>query len=249
MQLLILSDVHANLFALRAALETAPTHEVILCLGDIVGYGAQPNECCDLLCERDAICLAGNHDAAACGHPLIERFNAVARASTEWTQTQLTTENRAFLESLPPHRVFEEWRLEAVHASLAEPLEGYIQGIHSARPTWDKMQFDLCFFGHTHDATSLAELNVTGRRYETEVLSWKDGGHFTVRGDGWKTLVNPGSIGQPRDGNPLARYALFDTQTREVTIFAVPYDVEAAQRSIIDANLPAQLAERLTLGK
>ena len=196
---MIVADIHANLFALRAVFEAAPAYDALLCLGNIVGYGAHPNGCCDELQKRGALCVAGNHDAAAIGHAIGECFNAIARASTQWTQSVLTPQSRAFLEVLPLHFASEEWQLQAVHGSLVQPLEEYIQGIHSARPTWAKMRFDLCFFGHTHRAASLSELNVPGRRYETEVRDWKDGGTFSPRGDGWKTL---GFVSQPCDSNP-----------------------------------------------
>lgn len=126
MTILVLSDIHANLFALRAVLEAAPARDGILCLGDIMGYGAQPNECCELLRGHSAICLGGNHDAAIGGHELTGRMNALAQASNEWTRHALSDENRDWLATLPAHRTFEEWQLEAVHASLDSPLEGYI---------------------------------------------------------------------------------------------------------------------------
>lgn len=248
MKILVLSDVHANEHALRAVLQAAPPHDAILCLGDIVGYGALPNECCDLLRERGALCLAGNHDAAIGGHELLERMNALARFSNEWTQGALSSANRDWLASLPPYRAFEEWNFEAVHASLDSPLEGYIQGKISARPTWAKMKFDLCSFGHTHVAASLAELNVPGQRYEVIERKWKDGGRFSVQSNPWRTLVNPGSVGQPRDGNPMARAAVFDVESREVEIFCVQYDVAAAQQAVIEAGFPLKISERLALG-
>lgn len=249
MRILIVADIHANLFALRAVWQAAPPHDALLCLGDIVGYGAQPNQCCDELRERDALCLLGNHDVAALGDEIGQRFNAIGQASTQWTQSVLTPDNRDFLGSLPMHLSLSEWGFEAVHGSLVQPLEEYIQGMHSARPTWARMQFELCFFGHTHRAMSLAELDVSGRRYETDIREWKDGGRFPIRGDGWKTLVNPGSVGQSRDGNPLTRFALFDTDSREVEIIAVPYDIDSARRSIVEAGLPLKLSDRLALGK
>lgn len=221
MRILILSNVHANFHALEAVMESAPEHEAPLCLGDVVGYGALPNQCCDLLRERGALCLSGNHDAAIGGHDLLERMNALAQFSNHWTRTVLSAENRAWLASLSPHRVFEELGFEAVHAALDSPLEGYINGIYSARESWSRMKFDLCFFGHTHHAVSLGELDVPGRKLEVEERKWRDGGRFSIRGDGWKTLVNPGSVGQPRDGNPLARFAVYDVEAREVEIIAV----------------------------
>lgn len=249
MKFLVVSDVHANEHALRAVFENAPEHDQVMCLGDIVGYGAKPNECCALLRDCGAICLAGNHDAAIGGHDLTGRMNALAQFSNEWTRTVLTPDNRAWLASLSPHRVFEEWNFEAVHASLDFPLEGYINGKISARESWSRMKFELCFFGHTHVAASLGELNVPGHKYEIEERKWRDGGRFSIRSDGWKTLVNPGSVGQPRDGNPLARAAVFDVLAREVEIFAVKYDVEAAQNAVIAAGFALKISERLALGR
>ncbi len=132
MKILVLSDVHANFPALGAVLKVAPEHDELLCLGDIAGYGIQPNECCDLLRERRAICLLGNHDAAALGHEIIERFKTSAQLSARWTASVLTQQNREFLGSLSPHQIWKEWDFEAVHASLDLPLECYIQGRYSA---------------------------------------------------------------------------------------------------------------------
>ncbi len=221
MRFLILSDVHANFAALQGVLRAAPPHDKVLCLGDIVGYGTQPNECCDCLRDLNAMCLLGNHDAAALGHPIIERFKPTAQQSARWTAQVLTTENRAFLSSLSPHQKFESWGFEAVHASLDLPLEGYIQGRYSSAKTFEMMQFDLCFFGHTHFAAQLEWLDVAGKRFQFEEHSWKDGGRFSVRSNGWKTLVNPGSVGQQRDGSSSARFGLFHAETREFEVFAL----------------------------
>ena len=221
MKILVLSDVHADLDALRRALESAPAHDAILCLGDIVGYGAQPNECCDWLRAQNARCLLGNHDAAALGDPIIERFKATAQVSAWGTAQVLTPENRAFLASLSPRVWFDDWCIEAVHGSLDLPLEGYVQGRYSAQKTFDAMRGDLCFFGHTHFAAQLELLDVPGQKLEFLEHDWRDGGQFVVRGDGWKTLVNPGSVGQPRDRTTRVRFACFDTQTRAVEQFSV----------------------------
>ena len=249
MKILVLSDVHANFFALEAVLDAAPAHHAVLCLGDIVGYGAQPNECCARLRELGAQCLQGNHDAAIGGHELLERMNETARFSNGWTRAQLSEENRVWLAALAPHRVFDEWRCEAVHASLASPLEGYIRGAISARDSWKRMKYDLCFFGHTHVAASLEQFDVPGQRYQAIDRKWRDGGTFSIQSNGWKTLVNPGSVGQPRDGNPLARAAVFDVQSRAVTIFCAKYNNEPACEAVLSAGFSRQLAERLMLGR
>lgn len=221
MKILVISDIHADFTALQCVFDAAPAHDAILCLGDIVGYGKQPNECCDLLREKGARCLLGNHDAAALGDPIIERFKASAQISARWTAQTLTDENRAFLESLAPHVWFYDWQFEAVHGSLDLPIEGYVQGRYSAEKTFDEMRGDLCFFGHTHFAAQLELLDVPGKRLEFHEHDWRDGGQFVVRGDGWKTLVNPGSVGQPRDRSTRARFALFDAESHAVEVLAI----------------------------
>ncbi len=221
MKILVLSDVHADFNALQRVLANAPAHDAVLCLGDIVGYGEQPNECCDLLRAIGARCLLGNHDAAALGDPIIERFKASAQLSARWTAQVLTPGNRAFLASLSPCVWFDDWQIEAVHGSLDLPIEGYIQGRYSAQKTFDLMRSDLCFFGHTHFAAQLELLDVPGKRLEFDEHDWRDGGCFEVRGQGWKTLVNPGSVGKPRDKKERARFALFDSESREVEVFSI----------------------------
>ncbi|MDQ3812800.1 MAG: metallophosphatase family protein, partial [Armatimonadota bacterium] len=129
MRFLILSDIHGNRFGLESVLEAAQgEYETLLCLGDIVGYGAHPNECCEILRERNARCLSGNHDAAALGLLDIEWFNPVAKAAILWTRRQLSEENRAWLQTLPAQQDFAEYDFQAVHGSLREPWEEYITG-------------------------------------------------------------------------------------------------------------------------
>ncbi len=221
MKILVLSDVHADFAALQRVFQVAPPHDAVLCLGDIVGYGSRPNECCDLLRERGARCLLGNHDAAALGDPIIERFKASAQLSARWTARNLSPDNRAFLASLSPRVWFEDWGFEAVHGSLDLPIEGYVQGRYSAQQTFDLMRGDLCFFGHTHFAAQLELLDVPGKRLEFGEHFWRDGGSFIVQNGGWKTLVNPGSVGQARDGSGRVRFACFDVETRQVELFAL----------------------------
>ena len=221
MKILVLSDVHADFAALQRAFECAPAHDAILCLGDIVGYGAQPNECCDWLRSVNARCLLGNHDAAALGDPIIERFKASAQVSARWTAQVLTPDNRAFLSSLAPRVWFDDWQIEAVHGSLDLPIEGYVQGRYSAQKSFESMRGDLCFFGHTHFAAQLELLDVPGQRFQFHEHDWQGGGAFTMRGDGWKTMVNPGSVGQPRDKTTRVRFASYDVESRAAEQFSV----------------------------
>jgi predicted phosphodiesterase len=249
MRFLILADIHANRHGLEAGLADAHGHyEQLLCLGDIVVYGAYPNECCELLRLNEAQCLSGNHDAATVGLIDVECFTAVARAAVLWTREHLSGDNRAWLESLPANAEWPDYSFQAVHASLREPWEEYITGVHSARPTLAVMKQPVCFFGHTHIATCFSNLDRPGRSYALKEAMFAQGGEVCPEPQ-WKYLINPGSCGQPRDGNPQARYALFDTATRRVEIRAVDYEWELARAAIYDAGLPRVLGDRLLRGR
>ncbi len=251
MRLLILSDVHGNRFGLEAVFEAArDRYDAILCLGDVVGYGAHPNECCEMLREAKAECLSGNHDAAALGLIDLSWFNDAAAAAALWTRRQLTSENASWLRALPGAREFPEWHLQAVHGSLRQPWEEYILDATTAAATMRLMSHELCFFGHTHRAIAYCA------QVEDGNLSWQDfeeaalpeGGEFELE-PGWRFLVNPGSCGQPRDGNPQARFAIFDSDENTILIEAIDYDWHAARRAIYDANLPHALGDRLLTGR
>lgn len=249
MRTLIFSDVHGNRFGLEAVLRDADgAYDAILCLGDVVGYGAHPNECCEILRALQATCLLGNHDAAALGQIDISWFNPVATDAILWTREQLKTENRAWLQRLSPLYDNAEHDFQAVHASLREPLEEYILGREIARDTFGFMQRQICFYGHTHVADCYRVLDVAGQRYQMEAAALKNGGSFALETQ-WRYLVNPGSCGQPRDGNAQARYAIFDATKRNVEVFAVDYDWTQARDAIFDAGLPRVLGERLGIGK
>ncbi len=255
MQFLVLSDVHGNRHGLEAVLADAEgDYEQILCLGDIVGYGAFPNQCCNILRAHEAVCLSGNHDAAALGLIDIQWFNPVATEAILWTRQQLLEENNRWLASLPAQRDFPDDDFQAVHASLREPWEEYITSPDIAAPNLLKMQRSLCFFGHTHQAV------VFGAPLDAKTQWWRNGfeemmGALITEGgtleieDNFKYLLNPGSCGQPRDGNPQAKYAIFDSQVRIVQVRAIDYDVEGAQQAIYAAGLPKMLGDRLLKGR
>ena len=251
MKLLILSDIHGNRFGLEAAIQSAGSFEALLCLGDVVGYGAHPNECCEILLQHNAVCLSGNHDAAALGLISTDWFNDIAAMAIDWTREQLTPENANWLRSLHGVRDFPEWRLQAVHGSLRNPWEEYILDPSTAMATIRLMSQRLCFFGHTHQAVVYAgkldsQEEILWSEFEDEPLPY--GGEFELE-DGWRFLVNPGSCGQPRDGNPQARYAVLDFETGLVKVEAVDYDIEAARQAILDVGLPRQLGDRLLRGR
>jgi predicted phosphodiesterase len=246
---LIVSDIHANRFGLEAVLLDAEgRYDGVLCMGDVVGYGAHPNICCEILREAGADCLLGNHDAAALGLISSEWFNEVAAFAIEWTSTQLTPENRRWLKNLPPQKIWSEYSFQGVHGSLREPLEEYIFTRAEAQPTLARLEYSLCFFGHTHSAIVYEELDAPRKKYTLEATPLPHGG--TVKLDAKKKyLINPGSCGQPRDGNPQARYALFDTDSQNVEVCACDYDIEAARAAILEAGLPTFLGDRLLRGR
>lgn len=251
MKWLVLSDAHGNRYGLEAVLDHGAGCDKILCLGDIVGYGAHPNECCELLRERGAICLSGNHDAAVLGKISVEWFNTVARAAVTWTQRELSSENRDWLDELPAQRSFPESKFQAVHASLREPWEEYIVSKNVALPNFLEMTESVCFFGHTHQAvcTTISANRADWVNHpEVQWLEAPAGAEIEFD-DGELTLCNPGSCGQPRDGLWLAKGAIWDDEARDVDIFCVEYDVEAARSAIISAGLPTMLGDRLLSGR
>lgn len=232
MRLAIISDIHANLEALTRALELIASQNVdeIICLGDIVGYGANPNECVELVRERCSTVLLGNHDAATLDLSLARHFTTFARISAAWTAEQLTEASRLYLGTLPltarrPDLLF-------VHASPYEPEEWhYVLSAIDAQPALRSFAERICFIGHTHVPAIYTESGQVAR-VERNV----------------KALVNVGSVGQPRDGNPLLSYGLFDTEKWTYVNVRSEYDVERAGEKILRAGLPRALADRLVVG-
>ena len=248
MKLLLLSDIHANRFGLEAVLAHAKgQYEQALCLGDVVGYGAHPNECCEMLRAIHAWCLRGNHDAAAIDQLSIEDFNDIASAAMKWTRLQLSVENISWLESLHSRLDREKENFQAVHGSLRDPLEEYILDNPTARVSLELMERPLCFYGHTHVAEfyNRAIDSSNGPMRNDDFLR---GGQLQLDA-GQRYLINPGSCGQPRDGNPQARYALFDTVSRHLEVRALDYDWQAARAAILQAGLPPELGNRLLVGE
>ncbi len=241
MRLAIVSDIHGNLEALERVLadleERRP--EGIFCLGDFVGYGAAPNECIARLRPLIEGAVAGNHDLAACGRIRLGYFNPDAAAAARWTTQALTDEHLAYLEELPMAR---SWRGACVvHASPAEPGEWHY--VFSPNDAFHEMQHcheRLCFIGHSHVPTAF---EVEGDRVQERRT-----GSVAMR-PGARYLVNVGSVGQPRDGDPRAAYLWWDTEADTLEHVRLDYDVEAAMARIRAAGLPAFLADRLKVGQ
>jgi diadenosine tetraphosphatase ApaH/serine/threonine PP2A family protein phosphatase len=237
----ILSDVHANFEALEAVLaaldERRPSR--ILCLGDVVGYGASPNECVALIRERCELVLLGNHDAAATGGPEAARFNVHARTAALWTAKVLTLPHRDWLRALPLTQSLGAYL--CVHASPASPRAWeYIFDRYDAEPQFQYFTEPVCFIGHTHQPAAY-ELRDSGC---VPVASPR----LRLAADR-RYIVNVGSVGQPRDRDPRASAILYHEGAGEIEFLRVAYDIEAAQKKILDAELPHFLATRLATGE
>jgi predicted phosphodiesterase len=245
MRAALLSDIHSNLEALDAVLEHARTQDVAatVVLGDIVGYNADPNAVVARLKElRGATLIAGNHDLAATGRYDVADFNSVAAAAIGWTTATMNAHTRGALMELQP-RADEALGL-LVHGSVVDPAIEYVFNTEAAGRSFEAEPFALCFFGHTHMPTCFSRAErgeVTGVRLLDEQTLTLDAGA--------RYMLNPGSVGQPRDGDPRASYMVYDSGARTATVHRVYYDIERTQRKIVDGGLPPVLAERLAVGR
>jgi predicted phosphodiesterase len=238
----VLSDVHSNLEALDAVLEAADAAgcERIVVLGDIVGYGPDPDAVIERLRDRDAIAIAGNHDLAAVGAFDVQWFNDVAKAAIRWTTEVLSADGKGFLGALAPKRESEDGLL--VHGSVRDPVAEYLLSAEEAGASFELAEFTVAFFGHTHLPS------VFRRRPDGHVTGWviDEGEEITLIPDE-RYMLNPGSVGQPRDRDPRAAFLVWENG--RAVGHRVSYPVERTARKIRDAGLPEWLAERLTLGQ
>jgi diadenosine tetraphosphatase ApaH/serine/threonine PP2A family protein phosphatase len=239
---LLISDIHANLVALEAVLAAAGEVDAVWSLGDLVGYGPRPGECIDrVIALNPAASLIGNHDWAAIGRLQLDEFNPAARFATYWTTAQLSTAHMRYLEELPNRIIEDDWML--VHASPRHPIWEYVYTARVARENFELFDAPVCFLGHTHVQLYISEtMAIQGSHPQQPV----DGDELLI--DGTRFIVNPGSVGQPRDNNPDAAFAIYDTDTRLVTFRRVPYDIEETQAQMDAAGLPRPLITRLALG-
>lgn len=241
MRILVMSDIHANLTALEAVLADARDFDAVWCLGDILGYGPDPNECVDRIRELPIrLCLLGNHDAAVVEKMELTSFNFDARLTVEWMQSILTPENMDFINCLPEKEVFDNVTL--VHGSPRNPIWEYILDWHTALVNFDYYETPYCFVGHTH--LPIMYQIQSGQSGPTLQIIGTD---HSLALDG-RMIVNPGSVGQPRDRDPRASYAIYDSAERIWEQRRVVYDVESVQKRIIQAGLPERNAVRLTEG-
>ena len=242
MKLVVFSDVHGNLEALEAVLATEAfrTADRIVCLGDVVGYGADPSACLAIAREKSERILLGNHESAIAHPEELAYFNGYARQAIEWTRDQLSQEERDFIAGLPfVHREAPEFLF--VHSAPRSPQAWeYIFDLAGAQREIEAVEDRICFVGHSHVPLA-AERGESGPARLNEFP-------FTVK-DGMHYLVNVGSVGQPRDSDPRSAFATYDTETRALALHRVEYPVALAQEKIHAAGLPAFLAARLAKGR
>lgn len=242
MRVAVVSDIHANLTALEAVLAAAEADAVdaLWCLGDTVGYGPRPNECCGLVAARASVSLCGNHDLGVLGTIDLAEFSGDAAVAAAWTRRELRPESRDWLASLEPKG--ERDGVALFHGSARDPVWEYVLTDEAAVATLLLTTEQLVLVGHSH-----AALNVALRGSELEA-GLSEAGLVLGLGEA-RWLLNPGSVGQPRDGDPRAAYLVLDLEARTASFRRVPYDIERTQSEIRDAGLPEVLAARLEVGQ
>lgn len=247
MRYLVLSDIHANMEAFEAVLTAAGplTYERVLVLGDLVGYGADPNAVVQRVRElKPHALIRGNHDKVGSGLESPEGFNAVARNAIRWTYDALTPANRDWLAALPAGPVVVDELIEICHGTPFDE-DAYVFDDLDALRSLHAAERDVCLFGHTHVQVGYA---LTGDQFTLTTIDETRPLKIELP-DGGRHLVNPGSVGQPRDGDPRAAFAIADTDRREVIIHRASYDIEKARARILEEGLPEILAQRLALGR
>lgn len=240
MKYAIIADIHGNWEAFQAVLEDAEKNHCThyACLGDVVGYNANPKECLDLVRKMNLPCVKGNHDEYCSGEDDLEGFNPHASAAIHWTRERLTKEDRAWLQHLRYFRLVANFSI--VHATLDAPERwGYVFNKLEAAASFTYQNTSVCFFGHTHVPVAfIRDKNVRGGTYSK----------FKIE-PGKKYFVNVGSVGQSRDGVPKATYVIYDMNLGTIELRRLDYDMETTMRKIREAGLPEHLANRLPLGK
>jgi predicted phosphodiesterase len=239
----VVSDIHGNRHAFEAVLDEidASPCEEMWCLGDLVGYGADPEACVELSRRHAAVCLAGNHDLGVCGALPLEEFSKGAALAAKWTQETISADTRAYLEGLEPTNLDEDVGL--FHASPRDPVWEYVLSPLQAELCLDVQTHRVCLIGHSHVALSFCRTPGSAATGQT-----REPGEDVVLAEG-EWLVNPGSVGQPRDGDPRAAWLELDTDAWTARYHRTEYDIAAAAAAIRAARLPDSLAERLFFGQ
>ena len=243
MKVAVISDIHGNKQAFEATLEAVAASDAaeMWCLGDLVGYGADPDACVELAREHTAVCLAGNHDLAVTGEIPLGEFSRGASLAAQWTMDVIAPANLAFLQTLKPQG--DEDSVGLYHASPRDPVWEYVLSALLAELCLDEQHHRLCMVGHSHVA-----LSFTRRQGElTTGEPRRDGAQLDLSAGEW--LINPGSVGQPRDGDPRASWLLLDLDGMDASFRRSEYDIAGAAAAIRAARLPDSLAERLEYGQ
>lgn len=244
---LIVSDIHSNLAALEAVLTSAESGgpiDAVWCLGDTVGYGPQPAECIARIREIGAVWVAGNHERAATGAISTEDFNPDAAQAALWTSRRLGQEACAAMDALP--EVITQGEFTLVHGSLRDPIWEYLYSEEAALAHLDLQQTPFGLVGHTHVPLVAYQHPDWTQQCELYRVNHGDAVRLAERG---KMVLNPGSVGQPRDHDPRASYAIYDTEAGQVSLTRVEYDINATQKLMTEAGLPRWLIERLSQGR
>ena len=239
MRVAVLSDIHSNIVALDAVLSHAGEVDAIWHLGDVVGYGPEPDAVVARLQERAATGVRGNHDAAAIGGREIEWFNPEARAAAEWTRDTMSAASRAWLSALPERRIVDDMLL--VHGSPRDPLREYVTDRTAAEDNMAVQETQHALHGHTH-------VPVAWMATPDRVALIQPRGSDAIALGVYRALINPGSVGQPRDGDARASYMVLDQEADRVTWHRVAYDIDRVQARMREVGLPERLAARLSVG-
>jgi diadenosine tetraphosphatase ApaH/serine/threonine PP2A family protein phosphatase len=243
MRVAVISDIHGNLHALEASIAALDDErpDAIWCLGDLVGYGPRPNECCERVAALADVCLIGNHDLGVLDKISLEEFSHEAAESARWTQEVLDDKSRAYLADLTPGAEIPEAGAELYHASPRDPVWEYVLDAGSMTAALEDTVQPVILVGHSH-------VPLTARIEDGQLLAAHAPGGTEYDLSGRHVLINPGSVGQPRDGDPHAAFVLLDLGEQRVFFHRVEYDVERTQREIQEEGLPEALAERLAHG-
>ncbi len=242
MRCLVLSDIHSNLEAFETVLDHAGAVDQVWCLGDVVGYGPDPNGCVELLRSRPHLCIAGNHDWATLGKLDLQDFNPDARDANLWNRKQLTASNLTYLEELPESLV--EGPFTLIHGSPRHPIWEYIIYPSTAESNFAYFETPYCLVGHTHTPVIFQQAEGNG----LQVRELQPSGGERIHLGPERLILNPGSVGQPRDGDPRASYIILDDEAMTIEFQRVTYPVEKTRAKMIKHGLPARLVLRLGYG-
>jgi diadenosine tetraphosphatase ApaH/serine/threonine PP2A family protein phosphatase len=242
----VITDIHSNLPALEAVLADVEARQVeeIWCLGDVVGYGADPDDCTDLVRERCDVCLVGNHDLAVLGTLDIASFSEAAAEAVAWTRENIAEGSLEFLRDQEPTGLRE--RIALFHASPRDPVWEYVLSSEQAYDCMEAQPEQVALIGHSHVSLFFALPEGGGR---ADTIGGQTGEDSRLELDGGRWLINPGSVGQPRDGDPRAAWLELDLDERTAVFHRLPYDIDRAASAIVDAGLPKRLGDRLYVGQ